>query len=71
MPLPWMGFVEMLTNALASILSSSAEKFDNLPIKLPAALEVGNVQGFTIVFFAAPGSFDLVFSLARGAFFFC
>jgi hypothetical protein len=61
----------MLTNALASILSTSAEKFYDLPIKLPVALEVGKVRGFTIVFFTAPGSFNLGLVLSRGAFFFC
>jgi hypothetical protein len=30
-----MGLVEMFTNALASILSSLAEKFDDFPMELP------------------------------------
>jgi hypothetical protein len=77
-PLPWMGLVEMFTNALASIVSSLAEKFDDFPMELPLAFVDGDLCVFLrIFFFATVGSFDFVLvsafgsAFSRGAFFFC
>jgi hypothetical protein len=66
-----MGFVEMLTNALANMLSSTAEKLNTFIAVLPIAFEVGIGRAFVIIFsFAGARSFNFVLALGRGAFFF-
>jgi hypothetical protein len=59
----------MLTNAVASMLSSYAEKFDAFPMALPIALEVGIGQAFMIVSLTLQ-PVSIWFFVPSGAFFF-